>query len=621
MKKRVMALLLAVCLIAGLSIPGFAVETDSGVQQTVQALGIMAGDADGQMHLDRAVSRAELTRMLTAASPYQDSISSDGSGYSLFKDVKSSHWASEYIRLAVQQGWVLGYTDGTFRPDQTVKLEEACSAILRLLGYTSDDLAGSFPQAQLSKAAALGIRDQVTAGQGQNLTRRDCMYLFYNLLTAKTASGQVYAETLGYSLTGGKVDYTAVLSDSLSGPYVYDGKNLRLPFQAVKVYQDGKTSTLSAMSEYDVYYYHAGTQTVWVYTDRISGSVTGLSPNGTSPTSVTVAGKTYAIGSPDAAYTLSALNGIGVGSMVTLLLGMDGTVAAVLTGSAVDATYYGVVQSSTKTVSATGDAAVQTQLTVACTDGNVHTFVLDQEAIYKAGALVSVTVTEGKTTAKGLATKSASGKLNKDGTKLGDLTLADNVRILDTGKDGGYVTVTPQRLANVTLNSGDVRYYVLDTDGKVRDLILDDVTGDTWTYGYLISMEEGESSGSSVLMAPVTYRYVVNGTEQIITNSTVRYPVTAGQAIAIRYDENGAVAQMKSAESVRVSQLSAASLRADNRTYPLAEDVQVYLRQNGGYYQTSLSAIDTENYTVTGYYDNFDCSAGGLIRILIAVKK
>lgn len=621
MKKRMAALLLAACLMAGLSIPGSAAETDSSAQQTVQALGIMTGDTDGQMYPDRAVSRAELTRMLTAASSFRDTVSSDGSGYSLFQDVKNTHWASEYIRLAVQQGWMVGYTDGTFRPDQTVKLEEACSALLRLLGYTSDDLAGSFPQAQLSKAAALGLRDQLTAVRGQNLTRRDCMYLFYNLLTAKTASGQVYAATLGYPLTNGKVDYAAVLSDSLSGPYVYDGTALHLPFQAVKVYQDGKESSLSAISEYDVYYYNAGLQTVWMYTDRISGSVTALSPSGTSPTSVTVAGQTYSIGSPDAAYALSALNGTRAGTMVTLLLGMDGSVAAVLTGNAVDATYYGVVQLNTKTVSTDGDAAIQTQLTMACTDGNVHTFVLDQEAGYTPGALVSVTVTNGKTTAKGLPVKSASGKVNKDGTKLGDLTLADNIRILDTGKDGGYVSVPPLRLANRTLNTNDVRYYVLDADGKVSHLILNDVTGDTWIYGYLISVEEGDNSGTNVLMAPITYRYMVNGTEQVITGSTVRYPVTGGQAVAIRYDRNGGVTQMKSTESVRVSQLGATDVRADNRTYTLAENVQVYLRQNGEYYQTGLDSIDTENYSVTGYYDNFGCSAGGLIRVLIAVRK
>ena len=49
--------------------------------------------------------------------------------------MKSSYWASEYIRCAVSEGWMTGYTDGTFRPDETVKLEEACAAVLKLLGY------------------------------------------------------------------------------------------------------------------------------------------------------------------------------------------------------------------------------------------------------------------------------------------------------------------------------------------------------------------------------------------------------------------------------------------------------------------------------------------------------
>ncbi len=37
-----------------------------------------------------------------------------------------------------------GYTDGTFRPDNAVTLEEACTAVLKLLGYKMTDLNGAF---------------------------------------------------------------------------------------------------------------------------------------------------------------------------------------------------------------------------------------------------------------------------------------------------------------------------------------------------------------------------------------------------------------------------------------------------------------------------------------------
>ena len=62
---------------------------------------------------------------------------------------------------------------------------------------------------------------------------------------------------------------------------------------------------------------------------------------------------------------------------------------------------------------------------------------------------------------------------------------------------------------------------------------------------------------------------------------------------------------------------------ADNQKYLLDEDVQVLLKDNDftgtGYYLTTLSEINGKDYTLTGWYDDFGCSAGGRIRIIIAV--
>ena len=61
-------------------------------------------------------------------STYRESVGAQGTVGTLYRDVPgSSQWAP-YIRIAVQQGWMNGYTDGTFRPDNTVTLEEACTA-------------------------------------------------------------------------------------------------------------------------------------------------------------------------------------------------------------------------------------------------------------------------------------------------------------------------------------------------------------------------------------------------------------------------------------------------------------------------------------------------------------
>ena len=108
----------------------------------------------------------------------------------LFTDVDSGNEYAPDIRIAVQQGWLSGYTDGSFRPDNGVTLEETCTAALKLLGYDVTTLSGSFPAAQLNKAGSLGLRTGLSAVQGQGLTLEDAAVLFYNALTASTAENQ-----------------------------------------------------------------------------------------------------------------------------------------------------------------------------------------------------------------------------------------------------------------------------------------------------------------------------------------------------------------------------------------------------------------------------------------------
>ena len=614
MKTRVLSLLTALCVMCSLlAVPASAAGEDTAVQ-TVRALGIMKGDENGSMNLGHNVTRAQLAKMLSAASPFKDSISDSGSGYSLFKDVKSDYWGSEYIRLAVEQGWMVGYTDGCFRPDDTVKLEEACTAILRVLGYDSSSLAGSFPGAQLSKASALGLRDDVKAQQGSALTRRDCALLFYNMLNAKTSTGQVYASTLGYSLVDGEVNYTAAALDNLSGPYVADS-SVTLPFAPLTVYRNGKASDSAAINRYDVYYYNEGMSVLWVYTNRASGKIDALSPSSTSPTSVTVSGKTYAIGSSSATYKLSAMSGDTSGSTVTLLLGMDDKVVDVLTGTAVNTVYYGVVTSCRQQVDDKSSAVVQTNVGVTTTDGARRTFTLEGRQSYSAGDVVSVNVTDSGVRLSGISKRQMRGTVNSDASRFGERSFAPDVEILDVNELGGAASIEAKRLAGRTLEDKDVLYYGLDENGAIEYLILNDATGDLWTYAYLKSIDD-MSFGLNV---NGVYTIIAGGVEQVIPYSDTKYTVAVG-GIAITYDEDGSVKTMKKLEQCTLTSFGAEWATAGNQRVAVSEDVQVYLRDGGSYYLTGISAVNAQDYTLTGWRDSSG-SAGGQIRIVIAEKK
>ena len=485
MKKRFLAFLLAVCVaVSMLVLPASAVGSNAAVQ-TATALGGLTAEQAGS--LGAPLTRGQAARLLTAFSAYRDTTTAQGRTGRLYSDVDSDSPYAVYIRTAVQNGWMTGYSDGSFRPDNTVTLEEACTMALRLLGYDVAKLGGTFPTAQLSKASALGLRNEINARQGETLTLEQGTMLFYNALTAMNGSGQVYASTLGFAVSNGQVDISSVLLDNVKGPFVADASTV-LPFAPAAIYRNDEVTTSAALSPYDVYYYNESARTVWIYNKRAAGRVTAVSPSASAPTSVTVAGVTYTIASPSVAYQLSSLSGGGVGQVVTLLLGMNDAAVSVLTGDAADAVFYGVVQSSSRTLVETNSAEVQQAVSVMCTDGTARTVNVDNKLNFPAGKLVEISVDGDGESVQSISPRSTSGTVSADGTALGDTPFADNVQIIDTTSEGVAGAVRPSRLSGVTLSESDVRYYTTNSAGQIDRVILDDVTGDLWEYAALDSV-------------------------------------------------------------------------------------------------------------------------------------
>ena len=495
MKKRILAFLLAVSIaVSVLVLPVSAASINNTALQTAITLGAVP---TGQ-ELGANVTRGAFAKMLVSFSTYRESVDAQGTVGTLYRDVPgSSQWAP-YIRIAVQQGWMNGYTDGSFRPDNTVTLEEACAAVLKLLSYKTTDLTGSFPQAQLNKAQQIGLRDQLTCTQGQAMTYEQCTLLLYNALRANTASGSAYGSSLGFTVSNGQVDTSSVLLKSRKGPFVAE-EGTQLPFTPVSVYRNDKTSASAELNKYDVYYYSESLQTVWIYTRRAAGRITAVSPSASAPTALTVAGSTYSLGSSAVASKISSLNGGGVGEIVTLLLGMDNEVADVITGEEADSVFYGVVQTANRSLVEDNGADVLQKISVMCTDGITRTVNIDKSLNYPTGWLVEISVTPEGEQVTAIESKSVSGTINDTATALGDYALADDVQILETTSEGLAGTVRPSRIAGTKLNALTVRYYTLNEQGQIDRLILNDVTGDLWKYGVLDDVKNLAVNAGSIL--------------------------------------------------------------------------------------------------------------------------
>lgn len=697
MKKRILAFLLAVSIaVSMLAMPAAAVQNNTAVQM---ALTLGAMDNAQTTQLNAPVTRGAFARMLTAFSNYRDSVSAQGTVGTLFADVPSDSANAPYVRIAVQNGWMNGYTDGSFRPDNAVTLEEACTAVLKLLGYKMTELSGAFPQAQLNKASQLGLRTNLNCGQGQPMNYQDCSVLLYNALTANTSGGGSYGASLGFTVTDGQVDPSSVMMASLKGPFIA-AEGAVLPFEPLTVYRNDKASSSAQLDPYDVYYYSESLQFVWIYTRRAAGRITAVSPSASAPTSVTVAGVPYQIGSADVAAQISSLNGGGVGEVVTLLLGMNNVAAGIVTGAAADDVYYGVVSSASRSLVEENGADVLQTVSVVCTDGITRSVRVDKSMNFPKSWLVEVRVTPEGETVTGIANKSLSGKFDLENSMLGSTPLADDVEILDTTTGGAAGTVRPSRLSGVNLNGLDVRYYTLNEKGQIDRLILNDVTGDLWKYGVLNDIQTVAGNWSQIsalvdalvnnkapekdetplgdqvagVLVPTTSEIlwgVVNGTladtlwEKLTTNTgpllsigirqlaqltgtpfstlldfmgqgayyicyvngqpaaystSIKYPVIAG-GVAVSQESNGSVANMAQLMPLKIDKIGAATVQSGSKRVELADMPQVYLWYKGQYYPTKLSAVNSEDYTLTGWYDNFGAAAGKKVRVIIAVKK
>ncbi|MBS4025005.1 MAG: S-layer homology domain-containing protein [Clostridia bacterium] len=75
-----------------------------------------------------------------------------------FPDVANTHWASDAVAYAFKQGIIKGHPDGTFRPDGQVTYREMVTMLIRVLGYGPDVEAGlGWPLGYDVKGAELGL--------------------------------------------------------------------------------------------------------------------------------------------------------------------------------------------------------------------------------------------------------------------------------------------------------------------------------------------------------------------------------------------------------------------------------------------------------------------------------
>ena len=95
-------------------------------------LGLIKGYPDGTFKPEKSITRAEFAAMATRFANLF------GGGLQGFVDVPYTHWANDVIAKAASAGWVSGYPDGTFKPENKITRAEVVSITNRMLTRRAD---------------------------------------------------------------------------------------------------------------------------------------------------------------------------------------------------------------------------------------------------------------------------------------------------------------------------------------------------------------------------------------------------------------------------------------------------------------------------------------------------
>jgi parallel beta-helix repeat protein len=101
-----------------------------GFIETLAAQGVISGVGDGNFRPDAPVTRAQFAALINKAyapAPVRAAID--------FGDVPSSYWAFSAIQTASKGGYMAGYADGTFKPEQNIPRVQLVVAIANGVGY------------------------------------------------------------------------------------------------------------------------------------------------------------------------------------------------------------------------------------------------------------------------------------------------------------------------------------------------------------------------------------------------------------------------------------------------------------------------------------------------------
>ncbi|MBQ7835537.1 MAG: S-layer homology domain-containing protein, partial [Ruminiclostridium sp.] len=267
-------------------------------------------------------------------------------------------------------------------------------------------------------------------------------------------------EAILFYSEGGSFARMYLKESTLSGPLtittgysqIYSSFNV-VNTNTMTVIRDGRNSTLSEISVYDVVYYMEGNNTLYSYTDRASGTYEEAYPLKANVTSVKVGGKEYALSTQAAIRKMNTSeSAFELGERVTLLFGRNGEVVDVVDLAATGSLDLVVLTKSYKEISTEADSQGQSinYVTVMLPDGGEVTYEADRDYSDYVGNVMKVEYTGSIAKLSSVMHSSIYGEFDSSVPSIGGHWLSSNCAILELVENtSGGATVKKIELRDI----------------------------------------------------------------------------------------------------------------------------------------------------------------------------
>ena len=390
-----------------------------------------------------------------------------------------------------------------------------------------------------------------------------------------------------------------------------------------KIVKNGAIIDRSGLKKYDVVTLDAAKKQALVSDTRLSGRYKAGTPTVSYPQKVEMYGNSYSSSENPAAY----FKDIKLKDYITLLFDAHGSVAAAFPRSTVSADMQGIV------THIDGEKATVT-LTNGLTLRDMEIDKLEKPTALM-GRLVSVSTNGDKAV---LVKRSLSGKASGEWSiadaRLGTKTVSPRVNVYEEVISGAPLSrIALSDIALAKVPSSDIRYTVTDSAGTITNIILGDVTGESWLYGigYGERIKDPTSDDPDHYSEErVVLRHWADSKEEKSSFKVLSLPSgLSGGPVAVpkgySTDENVVntsldIKKLTLSDTVERTAFDGTSgVRTKDGYYAIADSLGIYDSENREFVPSLQSA--KSNYTRFALYANDTAEDGGKIRIITVTNK